>query len=174
MPRVCARTVCVFECVCGCAQQQRALLYSFYSVCASHVSVCLFVYLSVPLCCGQSYGPHRNSSGESDECFSQQLPALFLAAPPPLSSSSSPPLPLHSWPRAPRPLVQLSLVLDLTMCRRLHSPHMVPSSTRDRWTHSHAAWHSGIGHFSPTARKKNKAALIISNSGDTIEDMYYI
>lgn len=123
----------------------------FCPVCASPASVCLFVclsiYKSVPLCCGQCYGPHYNSSGESDECFSRRLPALFLAASPSLSSSSSPPLPLHSWPRAPRPPVQLSLVLDLTMCRRLHSPHMVPSSTRDRWTHLHAAWHSGIGHY---------------------------
>lgn len=142
---------------------------SFCPVCASHVSVCLFVYVCVPLCRGQSYGPHHNSNGERDERFSRQLPALFLAAPPPLSSSSSPPLPLHSWARAPRPLVQLSLVLDLTMCRRLHSPHMVPSSTRDRWTHSHAAWHSGIEHLLPTARKKNKAALVHSNSGATIK-----
>ncbi len=138
-------TACVYVC------WQRALLRSFL-LCdvfkCVFLSVCLSVCLSFRACKSQWAIVHSGTRERGRParvhggpefwaaswllCPGCSFLLLFLPTSP---SRSAPPL----WP-----LVQLSLVLDLTMCRRLHKPHMVPSSTRDRWTHSNTAWHSGI------------------------------
>ncbi len=142
------QTLATAVCVCVVAEGFAPFLSPLWCLYVCLSSPCLSVCLSFRACNSQRAIVHAGTRERGRPACVHGGPefwaASWLLCPgcsflllllPTSPSRSAPPL----WP-----LVQLSLVLDLTMCRRLHKPHMVPSSTRDRWTHSHTAWHSGI------------------------------